>query len=107
MRASASAVSDANLAQSLHLLNSDEIQAKLTSPAGRAAKLAADPRPETEKLKDVWMIVHARMPTAAELQTGESYIARKTDPKNAASKRQAYEDIFWTLINTKEFLFNH
>jgi hypothetical protein len=22
-------------------------------------------------------------------------------------KRQSYEDLIWTLLNTKEFLFNH
>ncbi|MCA9134992.1 MAG: DUF1553 domain-containing protein, partial [Planctomycetales bacterium] len=36
---------DANLAQSLHLLNSEEMQTKLAGDTGRAAKLAADTVP--------------------------------------------------------------
>lgn len=99
---------DANLAQSLHLLNSAELQAKLTSGSGRAAKLAADPRPDAEKITELWLIAYARKPQPAELQTAEGYIARKIDPKNkAASAKQAWEDVIWALMNTKEFLFNH
>src|SRR4029077_1197470 len=36
-------VSEANLAQSLHLLNSDEVQNKLSRPGSRADMLAKDP----------------------------------------------------------------
>src|SRR5579859_1920578 len=39
-------VTEANLAQSLHLLNSEEVQNKLSQPGGRAEMLAKDPRPE-------------------------------------------------------------
>src|SRR5579859_7685309 len=39
-------VSEANLAQTLHLLNSEEVQRKLAQPGGRAEMLAKDPRPE-------------------------------------------------------------
>ena len=38
-------VSEANLAQALHLLNSDEVQDKLTRAGGRADVLAKDARP--------------------------------------------------------------
>ena len=38
-------VSEANLAQALHLLNSDEVQNKLAAGNGRADLLAKDPRP--------------------------------------------------------------
>jgi hypothetical protein len=105
---------DANLAQSLHLLNSAEIQGKLTAPGGRAARLAADPRPDAEKVKDLWLAVFARYPTPAEVKNAQDYVAKRTaapsDAKKAAggdARRQAYEDLLWALINTKEFLFNH
>ena len=40
--------SEANLAQSLHLLNSSEVQGKLSAAGGRAAQLAADTRPRAK-----------------------------------------------------------
>src|SRR5262249_44610433 len=46
-------VSEANLAQALHLLNSDEIQGKLTRAGGRAEVMAKDPRPEAEKVDEL------------------------------------------------------
>ena len=42
--------SDASLAQSLHLLNSKDIQGKLASGSGRAAKLAGEKMPADEAL---------------------------------------------------------
>jgi hypothetical protein len=93
--------SNVTLAQRLHLLNSNEIQTKLTSAQSRAGALAADPRSDADKIKEVYLWTLARYPTAEEQRTVEAFLARKS------AKRQAYEDIFWTLINTKEFLFTH
>ncbi len=94
--------SEANLAQSLHLLNSQEIHNKITSGSGLARRLAADKRPEEEKVREIYLRAYSRMPTAEELQVALQYIE-----KHKAQKHVAYEDIIWALINTKEFLFNH
>lgn len=93
---------EANLAQSLHLLNSPEIQGKLTSSAGRAALLAGDAtRSDEEKMRELYLWVYSREPNAEELQVALTHLAKNEN------KQLAYEDIVWALINTKEFLFTH
>jgi hypothetical protein len=95
--------SEANLAQSLHLLNSGEIQGKLTAATGNAARLAGDnSRPHEEKIRELYLLAFSRVPT-----TEESSIALAHINKNEKDPKRAYEDIVWALINTKEFLFNH
>lgn len=95
-------VNEANLAQALHLLNSEEIQNKLSRGGGRADQLAKDNRPEEEKIEELFLWCFARRPTANEMQTALAHIA-KLGPNN---KKAAYENILWALINTKEFVFN-
>jgi hypothetical protein len=93
---------EANLAQSLHLLNSAEIQGKLTADGGRAALLAKDEAaPILDKVRELYLWVYARKPDAQEQQVALSHLEK------SPNKQQAYEDIVWALINTKEFLFNH
>ena len=93
---------EANLAQSLHLLNSSEVQDKIASPSGRAALLAADKRPTEAKIRELYRWVYSREPNDDELQIAVAHLA-----KHRTAPRPAYEDIVWALINTKEFLFNH
>jgi hypothetical protein len=95
--------SEANLAQSLHLLNSSEIQGKLSQGGGRAALLAQDSmRSDEDKVRELYLWVYSREPVAEELQIALAHLA-----KHEQNKQVAYEDILWALINTKEFLFNH
>jgi len=96
-------VSEANLAQALHLLNSDEVQGKLTRASGRADALsnAKDARPDAEKVEELFLWAFGRKPTASDLKTALDHIE-----KHKAAKKTAYENIVWALLNTKEFVFN-
>lgn len=92
---------DATLAQTLHLLNSTEVQDKLKHDEGRAAKLATATDDEAN-LADVYLTMFSRPPTNDEVAIARDYLASKSD-----DRRAAYEDLLWALINSKEFLFNH
>ncbi len=93
---------DASLAQSLHLLNSQDIHGKMS--AGIAKELAADAkRSDEDRVRELYLRAFSRTPTEHELKVALAHVA-KFDAKN---RQAAYEDIVWALINTKEFLFNH
>jgi len=105
---------DASLAQSLHLLNSKDMQAKIADDKARAATLAADnARNDDEKIAELYKWAFSREPRPEELQVARTYLEKgagktsdeKGNPVNG--RRQAYEDLVWALLNTKEFLFNH
>jgi len=105
---------DASLAQSLHLLNSKDVQNKVADDKGRAATLASDAsRNDDEKVLELYRSAYARDPKPSELQIAKTHLdkgANKTSDEKGNQvngKRQAYEDVVWALINTKEFLFNH
>jgi hypothetical protein len=94
-------VSEANLAQALHLLNSDEVQSKLSRPGGRAEQMAKDPRPDTEKIDELFTWAFAHPPTPEQRNMALAHISQQ-----AKDKKSAYENILWALLNTKEFVFN-
>ena len=94
---------EANLAQSLHLLNSSEVQTKIGSGSSRAAVYANDKeRSHEEKIRELYRWVYSREPDSQELGIAIAHIEKHQD-----NLKVAYEDIVWALINTKEFLFNH
>jgi len=92
-------VTEANLAQALHMLNSQEVQSKLSVAGGRAETLTKDPRPDAEKVEEIFMWAFSRRPSPAQLN-----LALENIQLNSANKRIAYENIIWALVNTKEFI---
>jgi hypothetical protein len=94
-------VNEANLAQALHLLNSDDVQGRLSRAGGRADRLAQDKRPDTEKVNELFLWAFSHPPSSEQAQAALAHLAR-----NAQNKKLAYENILWALLNTKEFVFN-
>jgi hypothetical protein len=92
---------EANLAQSLHLINSADILAKLGG--SRATALAADKdRDVAAKIEELYLVALSRPPAPAETADVKTYLTAHAE--NAAA---AWEDVIWSLLNTKEFLFTH
>src|SRR5439155_26911685 len=61
-------VNEASLAMSLHLLNSQEVQDKIARPGGRADQLAKDPRPDAEKVEELFLWAIGKKPTDAQMK---------------------------------------
>jgi hypothetical protein len=92
---------DPTLAQVLHLVNGDTMTAALKASGGRVERLAAPEVTPTHAVEELWLAAYSRKPTDQERQFTETYLA------NAADKRAALEDVFWSVLNSKEFVFNH
>ena len=93
---------DLSVVQSLHLMNSKTLQAKLSNANGRARKLAESDRSPAEIVTELYLISLNRPPTEEELQ-----IATATFNAREAKRQSATEDLFWALLNSAEFVFNH
>lgn len=91
---------EANLAQSLHLLNSTDVQGRLQSGTGRAAEFGRDKeRSDADKVTELYLWAFSRRPTDEELKFVVDHVSA------AANKQQAWEDVVWAMLNAKEFQF--
>ena len=95
--------SGATLAQVLLLANSDEIENKLADGNGKIAKLVETKRPTKEIVEELFLGAFSRPPREAELTAALATVASA----GQNNERQALEDVLWTLINSREFMFNH
>ena len=91
----------ATLSQVLLLANSDEVEQKLQNANGRIAKLMAANRSTYQVIEELYLAAFSRYPSPSEVFTTAGYIDRDPD------RRKGIEDVLWSLLNSREFLFNH
>lgn len=89
-----------NLSQALHLLNGDNTQGKIAN-GGVVKKLLAKDKEPTKAIEELYARCLSRAPTEKEMAKLKTYFADKK------SNEQVVTDIFWALLNSKEFIFNH
>jgi hypothetical protein len=92
---------EVTLPQLLHLSNGDDVQQKIRSGEGRLAALLAAKADDTKLMQDIFLATVSRPPTKHEAEAVAKVIAGG-DPKE-----DVYRDLFWALLNSKEFAFNH
>jgi hypothetical protein len=91
-----------SVSQVLNLLNSTEIQAKLTHEAGTVAKFVRKHKEDAALVQELYLAFYSRFPTDKERDTAIAHLK-----KYANNRRAATEDLAWALLNSTEFLFNH
>jgi len=95
---------EVTLPQLLHLGNSEDIVANIRTASGRLATLLQNPD-STIVTNEVFLATVSRLPSEAEraaINTALTNTALTTD-----SRDLVFADLFWALLNSKEFAFNH
>ena len=93
---------DPTLRQALQLMNGDLVNRKVAQPDGRLMKLLRDPKLTDETLvRALYLVTFNRPATDLEVAAADALIA------DAPSRAVGAQDLFWGLLNSKEFLFNH
>ncbi|MBN8626733.1 MAG: DUF1553 domain-containing protein, partial [Planctomycetes bacterium] len=91
------------MVQVLHIANGDTVNMKLAAKENVLGKALAANRPDAEILDDVFLRALSRKPTHAEAER----ILKELAATKSEEKRQAWEDVSWGVLSSKEFLFNH
>lgn len=92
--------SEPTLSQALHLLNGQTVHGKVKQGKLAVTMLDAGNTP-MEVVDEIYLRCLARKPTDAERQQLAEVLGENEKPTDEL------EDIFWALLNSREFLFNH
>lgn len=87
--------------QALHMISGTMINSWIAEPNNRLGKLLAANKSDTEILEELYLAALSRYPTPQERQQLLAWLASRPN------RRQAWEDLLWSLINAKEFLLRY
>jgi len=90
---------EVTLPQLLHVRNSEDLQKQIAAPNGRLAELV--------KVPDVNAAVEAMFLATVSRAPREAELAPITAALEKDQREVVLRDLFWALLNSKEFAFNH
>ncbi len=92
-----------SMGQALHLANGETLNGKLKAATNVISRLLAD-RPTSDRLvEEAFLSCLARFPSDAEKRR----LVKTLEAAPADDRREVVEDLFWALLSSREFLFNH
>lgn len=92
-----------SMVQVLHLSNGATINKKLTAKNGTVDKLLARKLSDQQLIEQVFVMALTRLPTDAERRGLAQSLAETDD----SDRRILVEDLMWSVLSSREFLFNH
>jgi hypothetical protein len=93
---------DPSLSQSLHMLNGDATTQRIQQ-GNLIGKMLAEKKKPEEIIEELYLRTLIRKPSSSELEK----LVKTVNETPPADKKKTLDDIFWALLNTREFLFNH
>jgi hypothetical protein len=93
-----------SIPQALTLMNGELVRrATGNQPGSMLDRVASDPKLENgEKIRYLYLAAYSRLPTRQELAISNELLAARHGNVGAA-----LQDIWWTLLNTNEFILIH
>jgi hypothetical protein len=88
------------LSQSLHMLNGDATTNRIRQGDLIAKRMTEKKAPE-QIIEEMYLRTLVRRPSPDEMAKLQAALKEEPD------KAKALEDVFWALMNTREFVFNH
>src|SRR5258708_25270779 len=93
-----------SMAQALHIANGDTLNKKLAAKDNGVEQLLASGKSDAALAEEIYLLALSRPPTDPERAGISKVLAEATSP---AEKRLVVEDVFWSVMSSREFLFNH
>jgi hypothetical protein len=91
------------MVQVLHISNGTTLNQKLQAKGNRLEQLLAANTPDEKVIEEAFLSALSRMPEAEE----KAKLLKEFAAVGAKEKRTLVEDIYWSLLSSKEFLLNH
>ena len=88
------------LSQSLHLLNGGTVEPKVAQ-GNIVGKMLQEKKTPAQVIEHLYIRCLTRPPKPDELKELLALVEKSKD------KKQALEDVFWAIMNSREFMFNH
>ncbi len=92
-----------SMVQVLHLSNGDTLNEKLANPEGVVAELLKSGKSDNAIVDEAYLATLSRMPTPRE----KSGLLSELKDADESTRKLVVEDLFWALMTSREFLFQH
>ena len=89
------------MSQALHLLNGSTVNSKCTQGGVVTKALESKKTPE-QFIEDLYVLCLAGKPSASEKEKLMEFVG-----KEGRKDVDVLNDLFWAILNSKEFIFNH
>ena len=91
---------EVTMPQLLHLQNGESVVRKISAGDGRLAGLLKSGASDDQVLEELFLTTLSRKPNAEAIAVVKKGLTQE-------KRDEVFRDLFWALLNSKEFAFNH